>query len=154
ERLFGGVPRLHHLVRRAGGRDVHFRRQHDVAEKNVRQHHERDRTDGCGSLSDPDRAGLGAAAVRNLAAPAGHHAAGALDNNKKERVGRRWQATFSTRISRPHPIGGRRTSPSPAISSTCRRPRASPSSAAVMPAYPALLNSRKPASSPACSNPP
>ena len=40
ERLLGGVPRLHHLVRRTGGSHVHFRRQHDVAEEDVRQHHE------------------------------------------------------------------------------------------------------------------
>ena len=72
QRLFGRVPRLHHVVRRAGGRHVHLGRQHDAAQEDVRQHHERDRADRGGGLGDPDRADLGAAAARDMAAPPGN----------------------------------------------------------------------------------
>ena len=53
----GGIPRLHLVVRRTRGRDVPRRLQHDLAEEDVRQHRQRDRSDHRGRFGHADLAG-------------------------------------------------------------------------------------------------
>ena len=52
----GHVPGVHHLLRRARGRHVPRRVEHDAAEEDVRQHHQRDRSDHRGGFGAADRA--------------------------------------------------------------------------------------------------